>query len=294
MENNAVLDQVVPAPVAPAAVPAPVAPVTPVAPVPEKSLDQKLAESRSATKPLIDPGVDIGFDYKEIEAIVDPVAKDIAMKAYKSMQAGFTRKSQELAMTKKEAEAVISRSKNWSTQRIQDELLSNPEFLAAAQQISGASSNPQNSGLTNDEFSALTDSEKAQLSSLKNELNLLKQDKFSAIVAQTDSQLQAKYGQGYNPQIVNDGIAKLAQLQPHEIREYVYKALSRDEDVKAAYELGRSENGQLNQEKINSMSVVNGVNAAASDDRPIKQAGENDIAFMVRLGQYRLAQNKKK
>lgn len=273
-------------------------PIVDVKPVVEQDLTARLAEFKNTQKqaPVADNSqVDIGFDYKEIESIADPTAKAIALKAYKSMQAGVTKKFQEAAMTKKEADAIIAQSRNWSPERIQKELLSNPEFLAAAQQVSGVSQrNSQES--TNDEYSVLGDKEKSVLDkvpSLENELNLLKQERFQAVIAQTDAQLQAKYGSDYNPEVIDNGIAEMARLQPHQIREYVYKAVNHKRDVEAAYRLGLQEKGQLNKEKINSIST-DGLPVVNNDDVPKKEKGENDINFLVRLGQFRLAQSRRK
>ena len=68
------------------------APVVTTPVIPEPDLMTKVTQfKRPETSPVAE-GVDIGFDYKEIEAIKDPVAKDIAIKAYRSMQSGVTKK----------------------------------------------------------------------------------------------------------------------------------------------------------------------------------------------------------
>src|SRR5689334_2932639 len=74
------------------------------------------------------------FDYKEIEKISDPTARKFAEDAYKSMQSGFTKKTQEIAEQKKQFDQKMQEMKNWTPDRIQRELLSDPQFLQAAQQ----------------------------------------------------------------------------------------------------------------------------------------------------------------
>lgn len=241
------------------------------------------------------------FDYKEIEAIKDPVAKDIALKAYKSMQAGLTKKTQSLAEERKSLEAKLSEMQTWSPDRIQRELLNNPQFLQAAQQIAGTQQvvNPPNSGLTNEEFSALTDKEKAELSAIKsqnatlaNEINALKQNNYQAIVSQRDEQLRQKY-HDYNPIDIENSLKSLANMNPVDIREYIYKATRFEQAQKDAYELGRSERTQLTQEKISAVSP-SGVSMANSNSLPAKNANESGAAYFVRLAQARLAEARRK
>ena len=116
------------------------------------------------------------FDFSEIERISDPVAKDIAVKAYKTMQAGMTKKTQDLAEQRRQLEAREQSMNTWTPQRVQSELLNNPTFLQSAQSVVGTPlQNPQSSGLTNNEFSALTDKEQQEFISLRNKINLLEQ-----------------------------------------------------------------------------------------------------------------------
>src|ERR1043165_3233507 len=67
----------------------------------------------------------VAFDYKEIEGIKDQVAKEIAIKAYKSMQSDYTKKTQEIAEQRKSFEQKLQEAQTWSPERIQKELLNN-------------------------------------------------------------------------------------------------------------------------------------------------------------------------
>lgn len=284
----------------PIAVAEPVVVATPVvAPVVAEPVAQVDLMSRvAAFKAPVVPDQNLEnsfFDYKEIEAIQDPVAKAIAEKAYKSMQSGFTKKTQDIAEQKRQFEQKVQEMQNWSPERIQQELLNNPQFVQAAQQIA-ANQNPPNSGLTDEEFSALTPTEKKELASLKSEINQLKQTNHNtaiqAQITQKDAQLLSKYPD-YNPSMVNEATNRLASLTLPEIREYVYKAQLHDDHVKAAYELGRSEKQTLNQEKINAVSAT-GITANNTNEVPVKNKGEKDQDFFVRLAQFRLSQHKQK
>lgn len=270
-----------------------------VTPVAEQDLITKVTQFKAQTQPV--PENDIGFDYKEIEAIKDPVAKDIAIKAYKSMQAGVTKKFQEVAITRKEYEvknaeiqAKLADMQTWTPEKVQNYLLNNPSFLQSAQMMSTQTQqNP--GGLTDEQFSALTDKEKAelaQLPTLKSEIDQLKQVNYQAMVTQTDNQLKAKYG-NYNSQEVDAAIARLAQMNPLEIREHVFKSIKHDENVKNSYELRQQEIQQLNQTRINAISV-DGAQAINNDGLPTRLPNENDRAWFEKLANFRLTQSKRK
>lgn len=271
------------------------------APVVEQDLLSRVAAFKKS-QPAVQPqnSGDEFFDYKEIEAIKDPVAKDIALRAYKSMQTGYVSKTQQLAEQRKEVEAKLSDIDNWTPERIQREL-NNPKFLQAAQLVAGnqPNANPANSGLTNEEFSALTDREKAELSAIKNqnsvmasEINVLKQNNFQAVVAQKDLQLQQKFTD-YNPVEIENSLRSLSNMNPVDIREYIYKATKFEDYGKACYELGKQEKGQLTQEKINAVSP-NGVSSQASNNLPTRNSNESGASYFVRLAQARLAEARKK
>ena len=232
------------------------------------------------------------FDYKQIEAITDPVAKDIAVKAYKSMQAGLTQKTQAIAEERRKLEQKLQETTNWSPERIQRELLSNPQFVQAAQQIAATTpQNPQNSGLTNEEFSALTDREKADFSSLKQEINVLKNNNYQARIQQEDAMLQQKYAD-YNPDQINNLWNDLSTGKIQATREHLYIIANHKQQLQAAYELGKQEVSQLNQTRANGSSI-NGMQVNDAIGIPVKDKGETDQSFFVKLARFRLAQAKK-
>lgn len=247
-------------------------------------------KTQAAAKPIVS-NENSFFDYKEIEKITDPTARKFADDAYKSMQSGFTKKTQEIADLKRSTEQKLQEMQNWSPERIQREL-NNPEFVKSAQAYA-QTQNPQNSGLTDEQFSALTPSEKAelaQLPTLKNEINQLKQVNYQAVVAQRDSQLQTRYPD-YNPTQIDNTIRDLANMNPLDIREHVYKSLKHDEDVAAAYELGKNEARELNQTKINAITT-NGNTSNAADDGPTREKGDTDQMYFMKRANWRLAQFK--
>lgn len=260
---------------------------------PEQDLLSKVSQFRKSTPvQQSSQGNEDFFDYKQIEAITDPVAKDIAIKAYKSMQAGLTQKTQSLAEERRKIEAKAQEMQTWSPERIQKELLNNPQFLQAAQQVAGnIPQNPLNSGLTNEEFSALTDKEKAELVGLKQQVNMLQQASYQARVQQEDSQLQQKYAD-YNPQEIDQLWNDLSSGKIQATREHLYIIKNHRNLVQAAYEYGKQEAAQLNQQRANGSSL-DGVQVNKSDGIPTREKNESDTSFLIKLAKFRLAQRKK-
>src|SRR3990167_8921800 len=237
----------------PVATPVVTVPVV-VSPTPEPDLITKVTQFRKQEQvaPVIDNAVDIGFDFKELENIKDPAAKEIAMKAYKRMQGGVTKKFQEAADIRKTAEQKLQEMSKWTPERLQQEL-KNPEFLAVAKEMANAVENPKGSGLTDDEYSTLTESEKAEMTALKNKINLLEQSNIAAVTAQQDVQLSSRYAD-YNPAQINSIMNDMYSAKINATREHIYKAFFHDEHVKSAYEMGKQDGVKLNKEQVGAVS----------------------------------------
>ena len=80
-------------------------------------------------------------------------------------------------------------------------------------------------------------------------------------------------------------------MNPLDIREHVYKSLKHDEDVAAAFELGKQEARGLNQQKINAITP-NGNAMSISNDLPVREKGDTDQTYFMKMATYRLAQFK--
>ncbi len=122
----------------------------------------------------------------ELAAITDPVAKKAAMEAVERMRRGIQSSADKRI---EDAQKLVNQSKSWTPQRIQQELLTNPEFLQAAQMIQGSQSAVQ----PTDAYSALTEAEKAQVNlvpALRNELQQMKnqnlQEQLNSSISQKD------------------------------------------------------------------------------------------------------------
>jgi hypothetical protein len=68
--------------------------------------DEEDSEDTSDEEPEEHAAENPFFDRKELDAIKDEEARAVAVKAYKAMQAAFTKKTQETAAVRREAEAV--------------------------------------------------------------------------------------------------------------------------------------------------------------------------------------------
>lgn len=233
---------------------------------------------------------DVGGTFKEFDDIADPVMREKLINREKERVADYTRKTQDLARQREEYERFKSESQNWTPERIQRELLNNPQFLTAAQSVSAAQ-NPAGSGLTDEQFSALTPTEKNQLSDMNRQLGELRQQNFLSALNQKDALLQAKYGD-YDALKINQGIQELSRMNPLDVREQAYKALFHDEHVRDAYEEGLKEGKGLTQQRIQAVSNSNGFNTTPASQVPKKEAKETDMAYFQRLAQRRIDEAK--
>jgi hypothetical protein len=170
-------------------------------------------------------------------------------------------------------------------------LLNNPQFLTAAQQVA-KNQNPQGSGLTDEQYSALSDREKAEMTALSTKVNQLEQANYQSLINQQDVQLKSKYDD-YDPTKIEEALVSLTKLPAYQLRESVYKASLHDEHVKNAYEMGFQDATNKNKEKIGAFSPI-GVQAVNGENVLVKEKNETDQAFFLRNAMQRLAQFKKK
>ena len=290
---------------------APVAPIeTPKAPEPS------LMERVSSFKPEVPPVAPAtpepeNFSIKELEAIRDPQARAAAERAYKSFQSDYTKKTQaiadknkELDERKKALETQASQANQrpvWTADKIQKELLSDPTFVAEAQrlaQVNPAPSNPNASGLTDDQWSALTSEEKAKFNLMEQKLAKLEQRNQQseqqaqvAIVQQQHQALKAKYAD-YDSDIVDTTVRNVVDGKAQIGLEDIFRAINYEKAVNKAYELGRLDASGKSREKMGNMSYDGGqVNGAKTVLEPV--ANESGRSFFSRLAISRLAESKR-
>ena len=230
------------------------------------------------------------FDPKELDAIPDPAAKEVALKAYKSFEAGYGKKFQDLAEQKKQLEAEKSKYSNWTPQRLQ-ELLNDKDFVASAISLQQAQA-PQNSGLTNDQWSALSDNEKAKFAQLEQKQMFLEQQLIRERQLKEDEKLKAKYAD-YAPDVVDTTVSNLVTGKVQATREDIWKVINHDRNVERAYQLGMQDAKVDRTEKTNASSFE-GITTKASSDAPTPEKGENDRNYFRRLTLNRIMQMGKK
>lgn len=267
----------------------PAQPQVPVVAAPEPDLLTKVSQFKPQ---VVASEIKNAPEQPEFEKITDPIAREAAKQAVERMRRDIQSSADRRV---EESKRLIEQSRNWTPERIQQELLNNPAFVLAAQQVA-ATQNPPNSGLTDEQFSVLTDKEKAEVTSLRSEINQLKQNNVQttlrAEIAQKDVQLQTRYAD-YDTNRINQAYENLANMGVADVREHIYKATFHDDHVKAAYEMGKADANGLNKDKINALSPGNG-SVNNTTDVPTKNEGESNQAFFVRIAQYRLAEHKRK
>jgi hypothetical protein len=218
----------------------------------------------------------------------DRVQSDPSLKKYyQSMLTDYQKKTTDLSEQRKQIEAK-AQSANWTPERIQ-QLLNDPQFVNAAQQVA-SQQNPSNSGLTDQEYSALTDKEKAQLVSMQQEVQALKMQNYQMQQKQQDETLKTKYA-NYASDIVDTTVYKLVNNQVMATREDIWKVVDYDNAVKRAYELGRQDREKENTEKQQALSSV-GYTATPQNAVPDIEKGESSTNFFKRIALRRLVESK--
>lgn len=218
----------------------------------------------------------------------DRVQSDPSLKKYyQSMLTDYQKKTTDLSEQRRQIETQ-KQAANWTPERIQ-QLLNDPQFVQAAQQVA-SQKNPPNSGLTDQEYSALTDKEKAQLESMQNEVQSLKMQNYQMQQKQQDETLKGKYA-NYAPDIVDTTIHRLANNEIIASREDIWKVVDYDDAVKRAYQLGLQDREKENTEKQQALSPM-GFNATPQDKVPEIEKGESNTNFFKRLALKRLVDSK--
>jgi hypothetical protein len=202
------------------------------------------------------------------------VAKDYAMKAYKSFQKGFNTKFQEIAELRKSLEKQKP-VEDWTPERVQT-LINDPNFVKAAQSVVGSKE-----VIETDDFSSLTDREKQKLHQLEAEVSNMRQASMHAVKAQQDLELKNKYV-NYDPQSIDTITADLLAGKVQATREHLWKVVDYDEAVRRAYELGKKDSQGIQQEKIQSTSVE-GLTAVKNSSAPPPEKGESNLDYFRRL-----------
>ena len=281
---------------------------------PEPTILERVAQFKPEPKvvpPATPPAEEGAFNVRELEAIRDPMARAAAERAYKSFQSDYTKKTQAIAEKNRElderkkaleTQAVQANQRTpWTADKIQKELLSDPTFVAEAQrlaQVNPAPSNPNASGLTDDQWSALTSEEKAKFNLMEQKLAKLEQQSKqseqqaqSAIVQQQHQALKARFGDDYNSDIVDTTVRDVVDGRAQIGLEHIFKAINYENAINNAYKMGRLDEAVKLRDKQGNMSYDGGqVSGSKSTLEPEKNEGTQ--GFFKRLAISRLAESK--
>lgn len=239
---------------------------------------------RIASKPAEQPKNEFGLTSEDYEKVkTDPTLS----KYYKSMESGLNKKFQELAELRKTYEAKVN--EKWTPSKIQ-ELLNNPDFVMSAQSIVQSQA-PKGSGMTDQEWSALSDSDKAKFQQLEAKQNQMEQLLLKERQSKEDEVLKSKYPD-YAPDVVDTTVSKLVRGEMNATREDIWKVINYDNHVRRAYELGKQDASVDVREKMGASSM-DGFSTTTPQDKiePIK--GEKNSDFFRRIVLNNMLKNKK-
>jgi hypothetical protein len=205
--------------------------------------------------------------------------------AYKSLQSGADKKFQKAAELAKQAQE--SSQQPWTLERI-NALTQDPNFVQAAEQYARANTqnqNPQGSGLSEDEWSNLSDTDKAKFSMLTKNQEQLQGQLNSILLSQQDEQLKTRY-KNYDTESVNGLRQQLLNGQVQATNEHLWKVLDYEPAVERAYKLGLQDRQSELGVKQNASSVgEGGVNVTPQGEIPVKEKGENTTSFFRRIAE---------
>jgi len=172
----------------------------------------------------------------KIDAIQDPTLKEYMVKLRKSGIRGVNEKLTEIADIRKEIQSLKEGiiPKNWTPERVQ-QLIKDPEFLQAAQQVAGTTDESDGEYVPESVKKKL-----AEIDNIKNQLMQQQQNQFLQNIEQEHQVLSQKYG-NYDRNKVDEIRKDLLEGRIHANSEHLYKAWFHDENVRRAYEMGRQD-----------------------------------------------------
>ncbi len=286
--------------------PAGTTPVTPVPPGTTPAAEPSVLDRIRQAPPVVPtptPGEETflpaNFNVADIDKIADPNARAQAQAAYKSMQSGFTQKTQEIATLRKNLETQIETAKSpqpWTIERVQ-QITKDPQFITAAQQALKLTPGTGATGLSDEQYSTLTPDEKARLEQGQRE----GQKANAGVVAlqgqlaqmqrqQQDVELKERYA-SYDPAEINKVEKDIIDGTMVPTREHLYKVVKYDADVQRAYELGRQDERGGITEKAQLPSNSGVVQVTRPGEVPAKEEKESNVDYFRRLAMARLAQH---
>ncbi len=222
---------------------------------------------------------------QKIDSVEDPEFKSQLMELRKSALSGMNDKFREIAEIRKDLQAMKENGQsvpaNWTPEKIQS-LLNDPQFVQAAQQITGET--PSNG----DPLEYADDGVKAVVNDMKKEIDSLKAGQNQAIQAQTQaarqvqhSELSSKYA-NYVPQEIDTITADMIEGRLQATNEHLYWAMKGPENSRNAYEMGLRD-GRAGKIENQVPTSVDGINTSLSREPVMKEKGESNMNLFMRL-----------
>lgn len=232
------------------------------------------------------------FNYAEIEKITDPEAKKYAESAYKSFEKGYQKKFQELANERKQLEQQMSESGKWTPEKVQS-LLSNQEFINASQTVM-QQANPTGGELSDDEWSALSQSEKAEFKSMQSKiLQMENQNKQMQMKTELESQINSLSGKyaSFNKDKVLSLLSDVNAGKFNATLEHIHKVVDYEDAIKRAYRMGKEDRKIDVEEKVNVSTPIDSGTVAKTSTEVVRREGESAKQFLMRRMSERFAES---
>ena len=229
----------------------------------------------------------INFNVKDFEKIQDPSARKLAEDAYKSMQSDYTRKTQDLAAKRKEAESLKAQAE--ASKYDIPTLLNDPKWVQVASEYQ-KTLKPQpevtgNGDLTQEEFSYLApEQQKLYLKTKQIEQGqqVLVSQLQSERLQKEDVTLKSRYA-NYEPQTVDKIYQDMMTGRVQATREHLWKVVDYEAAVNRAYQLGLQDRKIETAEKVAGSSQPSGVSVTPSSDTPARLPNEAGTEYFKRL-----------
>ena len=269
-------------------------PVTPTTPTPEPEAiitplpAPDLVTRVSEVKPPSEPTEPAGFDKETHDKAIESLPPEIQaqVKAYESsVMSGANKKFMEAAEIKKEM------AQPWTTDRVQ-KLLNDQTFVASAQEVAqkqALAQNPTGSGMQDQEWSALTDSERKQFYAMQQGQVQMQGQMSQLLAMQEDQNLMTRY-KNYNAKAIDQAQDDYRNGRVNATREHIHKIIDYDGAVARAYELGRSDRQTDIKGKVDASTPTAGVNTTQADTVPEKPKGMAGPEWFKQLAFNRIKQ----
>lgn len=224
----------------------------------------------------------------KFDDIKDPIARQLAEKRIKELEAGFNKKYEQIATLRKDLESKSGQSRQWTQEEL-DRELKNPAFISlvqARQQQAAANQPPAEFEGNADEWSALTPVEKQHFAQLTQKVSAQEQFMMDMLKTQEDSKLKTSYPD-YDSQAVDQIQRDLLSGKVQATREHLWKVANFDSAIQKAYQLGLKDRNSSVTEKLNASSGLASHNVTSTNEIPEDLRKKKDP---IAIGRWRLAQ----